>query len=329
MTLTRRAFAAAAPLLAATRAAWAQGKTMQLTSTASGDLDEEWMKLFKKDIEAKSGGAVRANVYPGSQLGSGPTTIEGVAMGTIELAINAAGLYESLEPRFAMLSVPGLVQTMEQGQKLFTSPEVRARMDMIGRDKGVQVVTLLVQSPGALVTRQPLRSLSELKGLKIRVPGSALLIAQFKALGAAPIAMSLGEVLPAFQNGTVDGVYAGTTIFTALKYYDISKNLTLVPDSFLPMLGIVNSDFVTGLGKQGQWVADAAHEADVQSIPWAAKDVEEAKGLWAGNGGQTITLSDADRKTYLDTAVPAALKALSPAARADFDVMKAAAAKLI
>ena len=328
MTITRRAFAATLPALAAFRPALAQAVTMQLTSTASNDLDEAWLKSFKAAVESGSQGQIRANVYPGSQLGSGQTTIEGVALGTIEVACNASGLYESLEPRFACLAVPGLVPTIDQGQKLLLLPEVRAMLDTVGRDKGVQVLTTLLQSPGAIVSRRPIKALADLNGMKIRVPGSASLIEQLKKLGAAPIAMSLGEVLPAFQNGTIDGVFAGTTIFTALKYYDISKNMTLLPDTFLAMVAIINSDFVKGLGKRGQVVLDAAHTADTEGVPWGDKDIAEAEKLWSGNGGQTYRLSDTDGKSYLDQVIPVALKGLTPAARKDYDVLKAAAAKV-
>lgn len=328
MTLTRRVFAAALPALAAASAARAQTATMQLTSTASNDLDEAWLKFFKAAVESGSHGQIRANVYPGSQLGSAQTTIEGVAMGTIEVSSNASGLYESLEPRFGCLVVPGLVSTVDQGQKLLLLPDVRAMLDTIGRDKGVQVLTTLLQSPAAIVSRRPIKTLADMNGMKIRVPGSASVIEQLKKLGAAPIAMSLGEVLPAFQNGTIDGVFAGTTIFTALKYYDISKNMTLLPDTFLPMVVIINSDFLKGLGQQGQIVLDAAHTADQQGVPWGDKDIAEAEKLWSGNGGQTYKLSEADAKSYLDQVIPVALKQLSPKAMKDYEVLKAAAAKV-
>ena len=328
MKLTRRSFAAALPMLAAARPAVAQSVTMQLTTTASNDYDVEWLERLKKKVEADSKGKIRANVYPGSQLGSGPTTVEGVALGTIEVAMNASGTYEGVEPRAAILSVPGLFDTMAQGQRLLTSPEVRARLDKLGRDKGFQVLTVMAQSPAAIVTRRPLRTLADMTGMKIRVPGSALLIEELKQMGAAPIAMSLGEVLPAFQNGTIDGVYAGTTIFTALKYYDISKNMTLLPRSFLVMLGIINSDFLSTLGPLAGTVLDAARQVDTESQAWAAQDVANAEKLWQANGGQVFTLSDADAKQYLDVAVPAAVKFLTPAARADYEVLKATAAKL-
>ncbi len=329
MKLTRRSLAAALPLLMATRPAFAQTANMQLTTTASNDYDVEWLEELKKNVEAGSQGKIRANVYPGSQLGSGPTTVEGVALGTIEVAMNASGTYEAVEPRAAILSVPGLYDTIAQGQTLLTSPEVRTQLDKLGRDKGFQVLTALVQSPAAIVTKRPVRTLVDMNGMKIRVPGSASVIEQLKGLGAAPIAMSLGEVLPAFQNGTIDGVYAGTTIFTSLKYYDISKNMTLVPRTFLVMLGIINSDFLTTIGPLARVVLDASHKADVDSQAWGAQDVANAEKLWEANGGQTFTLGEADAKKYLDVVVPIAVKQLSPAGRADYEVLKTAAAKMV
>jgi TRAP-type C4-dicarboxylate transport system substrate-binding protein len=301
---------------------------MQLTTTASGDLDQAWLEFFQKALEAESGGQIHANVYPGSQLGSAQTTIEGVAMGTIEVASNASGLYESLDPRFACLAVPGLASSMAQGQKLLHAPAVRAMLETIGRDKGVRVLTVLDQSPAAIVSRRPIKTLADMNGMKIRVPGSISLIEQLRALGAAPIAMSLGEVLPAFQNGTIDGVFAGKTIFTALKYYDVSKNMTPLPSSFLAMVVIINRDFLDGLGKLQQVVLDAASKADAEGVPWGAADVAKSDTLWTGHGGQMFELSDADRKAYLDRVVPVALKGLTPAGRKDYDVLKAAAAKL-
>ena len=327
MTLSRRLFTYALPALALARPAWAQAFTMQLTTTASNDFDVEWLTLFKQDVEAASKGQIRANVYPGSQLGSGPSTVEGVAMGTIEVAMNASGTYEALDPRYAVFAVPGLFDTMAQGQKLLTSPEVRARVDQIGRDKGVETITALVQSPAAIVTRRPVKALADLTGMKIRVPGSASLIEQLKKFGAAPIAMSLGEVLPAFQNGTIDGVYAGTTIFTGLKYYDISKNLTLLPRSFLIMIGIVNAGFMSGLGKLEPVVRSAMKQADTDGLGWAQNDVDNAEAIWTKNGGQVFNFSDDDKKHFLDVVVPAALNGLSPAAKSDYAVLKAAADK--
>jgi TRAP-type C4-dicarboxylate transport system substrate-binding protein len=307
--------------------AWAEDFTMKLTSTASADLDTEWMELLKKGVEAGSGGKIKVNLYPASQLGSSSTTIEGVTMGTVELAINASGTYEGLEPRFAVLSVPGVITSMSQGAKVLADPAVRKRLGMIAKDKGVEVITALAHSPVGIVSRKPIATLADLKGMKIRVPGSALVIEQLKDLGASPIAMSLGEVLPAFQNGTIDGVYAGTTIFSALKYYDISKNMTLLPSTFIVIVGLVNSDFMSSLGPLEAMVRAEAAKADAEGAGWGETDVANGRAAWEKNGGQVLTLPAADAKQYLDIVVPTALRNLGADAKADYEVMKTASVK--
>jgi TRAP-type C4-dicarboxylate transport system substrate-binding protein len=305
----------------------AEDFTMKLTTTASNDLDSKWLELLKAGVETASTGKIKANVYPASQLGSAETTIEGVTMGTVEVAINASGVYEGLEPRFAVLAVPGVITGMAQGSKVMADPAVRERLGQIARDKGVEVLTALVHSPVGIVSRRPISTVADFGGMKIRVPGSALLIAQLRQLGASPIAMSLGEVLPAFQNGTIDGVYAGSTIFSALKYYDISKNLTLLPDTFVVIVGLVNSDFMKSLGPLEAMVREQARKADTEGAAWGGTDVTNAQAAWEKNGGKTVKLPDADAKRYLDLVVPVAHKNLIEEARADYEVLKAASVK--
>jgi TRAP-type transport system periplasmic protein len=307
--------------------AFAQQFKMKLTSTASNDLDSKWLELLKAGVESASGGKIGANVYPASQLGSADTTIEGVTMGTVEVALNASGVYEGLEPRMAVFSVPGVIKSMAQGAKVMADPDVRKMLGTIARDKGVEVITALVHSPVGIVSHKPIKSLADFKGLKIRVPGSKLLIEQMKQLGASPVAMSLGEVLPAFQNGTIDGVYAGTTIFTALKYYDISKNLTLLPSTFIIIVGLVSSSFMSSLGPLETIVREQARKADAEGAPWGEADVSRSAGDWEKNGGPINSLSEADAQRFLDIVVPVALKNLEAAAQADYTVLKAASAK--
>lgn len=307
--------------------AWAQEFTMKLTATASNTIDTEWLSLLKKGVESASGGKIKADVYPGGQLGTAETVIEGVAMGTIEVTSNASGAYEGLDPRFAVLSVPGVILNMQQGAKTLADPAVRQRLDSIAQDKGVEVLTALVVSPAGIVSRRPIAALADFKGMKIRVPGSALLIEQLKQLGASPISMSLNEVLTAFENGTIDGVYAGTNVFATLKYYDVAKNMTVLPDTFLVIVGLASSTFMSSLGPLAETVRDETRKASAAAAVWGETDVMNAQAIWEKNGGKTLTLSGAEAKQYLDIVVPTALQHLTPEARADYDVLKAAAVR--
>ncbi len=188
------------------------------------------------------------------------------------------------------------------------------------------MLTALAQAPAAIVTRRPFKTLADLKGMKIRVPGSALLIEQLKQLGAAPIAMSLGEVLPAFQNGTIDGVLCGDH---DLHGAEVLRHLEEHDAAAADLPGHAGHRQLAAscrrLGPLANTVLDAARQVDTDSQAWGAQDVANAEKLWQTNGGEVFTLNDADVKQYLDVVVPVAVKSLTPAARKDYDVLKAAA----
>ena len=315
----------ASPFMA--RSAWAQGLTMKLTATTSEELGTDWLNAYKANIEAATQGKVKGQVYPASQLGTAQRTIEGVSMGTVEVALNASGMYEGLDPRYAVLAVPGGYDSMDQGMKVLMDPEFRQRLSTIASGKGVELLTTLAHSQCSIVSRKPIRKLEDFKGQKIRVPGSALLIAQMRALGANPVAMSLGEVLPAFQNGTIDAVYSGTPIPSMLKYFDVAKAQTLLPSTFISNMGLVSSAFMKSAGPLESVLRETARKTDAQIAPRASVRIAEAAAIWAKGGGEMINLSAADSKAYLDIVVPAAIKELTPAAREDYEFLRRAAAK--
>src|ERR1700682_5404247 len=118
--------------------AQAQQHTMKLSTSTSGDALVEWLNTLKKGVEASSGGKIKVEVYPASQLGSLPRTIEGVALGTIERAMNASGFYEPLEPRFAVLAAPGLFDSQQHAHQVVNDPAIRQRLSTFGAAQGVE-----------------------------------------------------------------------------------------------------------------------------------------------------------------------------------------------
>jgi TRAP-type C4-dicarboxylate transport system substrate-binding protein len=86
----------------------AQQFTIKISSPTVNDLTHEWMKAFKSGVEARAGGRIKVEMYPANQLGQIPATVEGVALGTIEVEAPATGFLLGLEPRFQL---PGCSMT--------------------------------------------------------------------------------------------------------------------------------------------------------------------------------------------------------------------------
>src|SRR6266513_2317243 len=224
---------AAAVCVACAATANAQQFTMKLSSPTANDVSFEWMKAFKGVVESRSAGKIKVELYPANQLGQIPRTVEGVAMGTIEATMPATGFLIGLEPRFQIFDAVGLFDSIGHAMKVLQDAAIRKRLAGFGATKGVEPLSVFAHSPNDLASRKPVRTVADLTGQKIRVPGSPLLIEPLRKLGAAPLSIPLGEVLPALQNGTIDGAIAATTVFTIFKYYDVVKARTRLPSSFL------------------------------------------------------------------------------------------------
>jgi TRAP-type C4-dicarboxylate transport system substrate-binding protein len=304
--------------------------TMKLTTTSTNDADSEWLNTLKKEIDAHSGGRIHVEVYQGGQLGSAQSTIQGVTMGTVEVALNASGFYEGLDPRFGILSATGIFDDMHQGDQVLSDPAIKKLFSAYGKSKGYEVLSVFMHTPVTVVTTQPFTTLADIESKKIRVPGSPLFLRTFKALGAAPLSMSLGEVLPSMQNGTIDGALGGNTIFTHLKYYDVTKSMTYLPSTHIAVVAIINSQFLKTIGPElSSVVKQAALAADQHIYQWAPQDADNARKIWEQHGGHSLSLKAPDAAKYLKDAAASAEAVFSsnPAVEKDYKVFQQVAEK--
>ena len=325
------AAALAAAALLATTAANAQQFTMKLSSPTINDSTHEYMKALKAGVEERSKGRVKVEMYPANQLGQIPATVDGVAMGTIEMTIPAIGFMIGLEPRFQTLEAAGLFDSMSHGMKALGDPEIRARLATFGEAKGVEPLFIILHGELLLISNKPIRTIADFKGLKLRVPGAAPLQTEpFKRMGVSPLAMPLGEVLPALQNKAIDGATLTYPVIMAFKYYDVSKTLTRLPASYTLVPGVVNRRWMKSLGPELEAIVrEESRKAEVKYTEWGIEDHAKVAAAWTKLGGESINLSPADAKQYQDNvdAVVATVTGGNAKMKEDYDAFVAAAKK--
>jgi C4-dicarboxylate-binding protein DctP len=327
-----QAFLCVAVLAGTAQSAQAQPFTMKISSPTINDALQEWARLFTAGVKARAGDKLKIEFYPANQLGQIPATVEGVAMGTIELVGPASGFFIGLEPRFQVFDAPALFKDMQQAQRVFADPQIRKQLATLGSAKGIEPLAIVVHGPLMLVSHKPVRAVADFKGQKIRVPGAApLQIEPFKKLGAAPVSMPLGEVLSAMQNRTIDGLIAGATVFTAFKYYDLAKGMTGLPGSFLIVPLMANKAFLKSIGPELETIVrEEAFKAQQGVEKFAIEDVAKTQDVWKNNGGEVIVLPPAEASAYSEqvrSVLPGILNS-NAAIKADYDALSAAAQRL-
>lgn len=291
---------AGAALALASAGSLAAEFTMKLSTPTMNDVNVEWMNAFKKGVEARSNGRLVVELYPGQQLGSMARTVDGVLMGTIEAAFVSSGFLVSVDPRYQIFDAVGIFDDLKHGHSVFRDPEVAKRLETFGAAKGVQPLTTFVHSPSVVVAKRPLKGLEDLKGMKLRSHPSPMLIEPLRDLGASPIPMTLGDMLPGLQNGTIDGALTGNTILTAMKFQDTAKNVLYLPSWPAVSAAIVNKAWLAKLPPDLRTVIyEEVRKADAYAAEWGEADVTRARNLFAQQGGVNVDLSPADRKRFL------------------------------
>jgi TRAP-type transport system periplasmic protein len=283
----------AVALAVAFGAAQAQDKTfvMKVTLPTINDAPHQFAKDFAAAVEKDSGGRIKGEVYPASQLGSIPRQIEGVQFGAIQVADVPPEFFVGVDERFEVMAAPGLVESIEHGQRVAADPAVRKLMFGLGAQKGLHGVGLMIAQPSCVISKTPIRHIADFKGKKIRIFASQFQTEAFNRLGATPVAMTLGDVLPALQQGAIDGAVAGIGPFVHLHFGDASKYITETNQPAIFLILEVSQKWYDSLPKDLQEIVDRDGAAVSKSIePVALKMYQEQRKAWVDAGGELISL---------------------------------------
>ena len=202
--------------------------TMAVNGTDT-QIDTKVANYFKELVEEESQGSIIIEVYPNDQLAGGNATkgIEMIADGSTDLAAYATSVLSVLDERLSIGTVPWMFNNYTEARETIDATGL-AYYDSILQEQGITAIgsfhngfRQLTNSKRAVTTPE------DLKGLKIRVPGSEVYMNFFKAFGADPVAMNWSEVFTALQQGTIDGQENGVSITSTSGVVEVQKYMTI------------------------------------------------------------------------------------------------------
>ena len=327
---TSRGLALAAAMVATAGGTAAQEYTLRVSSPAPlSDVDpvSAWMRAFEAGVEARSDGRIDVQLYPASQLGPIPATVEGVAMGTIEMTLPVVGFFSRIEPRFSALEAGGLFDDEAHMMRALAEAPVAEMLAGFGEAAGVEALMVLPAGQSLMVSPEAVTDTAGFEGLKLRTGGaSEILIAPMRALGASPVPMPLGEALPGLQTGTIDAATINLPVAVGFQFADVAPHGTYLPGTFVVIGGVMNRGFLAGLGAELEAVvreeARAAVEPYLEKLASAPTALE---GAWRAAGGEVHRIED--EAAFLSAVREAsdAVVAADARASADYEVLRAAA----
>jgi TRAP-type transport system periplasmic protein len=307
-----------------------QPYVMKISTPTIHDIPDAWARNLGAALEKDSGGRIKAEIYPASQLGSIPRQIEGTQFGSIQMEIVPPEFMVGLDPRFEMMAAPGLVDSQAHGQRLAADPAVLKLMLGLGADKGLHGVGLFMATPSSIVSRMPLRHLADFKGKKLRIFASQFQSVAFERLGVTPVAMTLGDVLPAIQQGAIDGAVTGIGPIANFHMVDAAKFVTMTNQPAIFIIAEVNKKWYDSLPKDLQAIIDKdAAAQDAAITPVAAKMFQETQDSYKASGGELINLPPDEQAAMMKTleSVGADVSSKNPALAAAYKIVTDAAAR--
>ena len=311
----------------------AQDKTyvMKITLPTLNDPVHQLAKNLAAGIEKESGGRIKGEVYPASQLGSIARQIEGTQFGAIQCAIVPPEFFVGVDERFEVMTAPGLIDNMEQGQRLAADPEVLKLMLGLGASKGLRGLGLIFATPSQVISKRAIRRLDDFKGKKLRIFASEFQFEALKRLGATPVAMTLGDVLPAIQQGTIDGAIAALNVYVPMQFQDAAKYVTETNQPAIFLVVEFNRKWHESLPKDLQQVVEKVTARETAAINQVATEfVARMRKTWVERGGELISLPPDEQAAMMKTlaSVGADVSKNKPALAASFKTMTDAATRV-
>lgn len=267
-------------------------------------------------ITERTGGRHEIKVFHSRQLGEEKETIEQTRAGAIDLNRTNVALIGNFVPAMNVLAMPFLFRSIEHMQTVLDGP---IGNEILGSFEPYGFVGLAFYDSGARSIYnavRPVKSIADLKGLRIRVQQSELMSEMIRSLGAEPVELPYGQVLTGLATHLIDGAENNWPSFVTTDHYKYAGYLALTEHTMSPEVLVISLKAWRSLSADDQQIFRDAALRSSQFMREKWRDLEEQSQLKAQAAGITV-VRDIDRKPFEDAMAPIYAKAArDPAAAA-------------
>lgn len=240
-----------------------------------GDFMTVWARNFSDHMKDWSDGKIDVNVYPYGTLGATGDINELAQMGVVQYVFSDYAWISSFVPQAQVLALNYLFPTEKVAEVIdwmVRNGDFYPLLEKAFRKQGLVPLSIMFEGWQWMTTKTEVKSLDDIKGLKLRVMSSKLLVEDYKAYGASPTPMSYGEVYSGLQMGLIDGQVNPLFAIYSMKFFEVQNFCTQLKSE--PFLGIptVNEEFFDSLPQN---VQDEMRRYWVDAIIPAGKWINE------------------------------------------------------
>lgn len=224
----RTLFATAVFSLAAIVGAQSAEITIRAGHTnVTGSIQDMGIQRLRDLLEEKTGGKATIEIFPNGQIGNEAQLVEGVLLGTVDMAMTSNSLLSNHVNDLRVLDMPFLfpdVQTLSAALEGPAKPLIRQG----AANSGIRLIGSYSSGIRHLMTKKDIESIDDLANLKIRTMQQPMHIEAFRAYGANPTPLAYSELYGALQSGVVDAAEGATSDYNAQRFYEVASHFSLV-----------------------------------------------------------------------------------------------------
>lgn len=209
-------------------------------------------ELFAKNVKERTNGEIEIKVFPNSQLGGQRDLLEGLQLGTVDIALTSSATLGNFIPTAQVIDLPFLFKDLDHVYSVLDGP-LADEIYEGAEEKGMKILSTWENGFRNIGNNvRPIVTPEDMKGIKIRVFQNQLYIDMFEALGALPTPMAMSEVFTALQQGTIDSMENAVVQIYASKYYETLKYLTLTEHTYNPETVCISLDIWKEISPENQ-----------------------------------------------------------------------------
>ena len=265
---------------------------------------------FKQLAEKYTGGRVKVELYPNSQLYKDREEMEALQRGAVQMLAPSVSKFGPLGVReFELFDLPYLIPDAETVDRV-TDGDIGRNLFARLEPKGLKGLAYWDNGFKQFSANRPLRKPEDFRGLKMRIQSSKVLEAMMRELGALPQVMAFSEVYSALQQKVVDGTENPLSNLYTQKMYEVQSNLTISDHGCLVYAVITNRKFWEGLPADIRTQLEKAMaEATRYERDIAKKENDDALAAVKASGKTEVyVLSEAERRLWKEALLPVQAK---------------------
>lgn len=230
-------------------------KYADLVSTS--DPQYQASELFAKRVNELTGGQATVQIYPNSQLGSSKEVTEGLKLGTVQIVKTTNAFFTPFFPEGKLLDLPYLFADRDQARRALDG-EIGDHLREEAEKHGYKILWYFTpRARSVYSSRGPVSTPSEMKGLKVRVMNSPIMIDAINTMGGNAVPLPFGDVYSALEQGVVDAAENSVVSYSAMKHNEVTKYFSETNHFYSPEVVVMDLSYYNKLPEKVRAAMDS------------------------------------------------------------------------